>query len=104
MMQNALEILLAAHPGQLRIAAVKAGEWIGYAPKTSRNKILQRTFPLQTIKQCGKVLVDLRELAKFLDDGLPAPVSQDSQPAGEKQKPRRPRGRPRTKPQAGGAI
>lgn len=103
-MQNALEILLAAHPGQLRIAAVKAGEWIGYAPKTSRNKILQRTFPLQTIKQCGKVLVDLRELAKFLDDGLPAPDSQGGQPAGEKTPPRRPRGRPRTKPQVGVAI
>ena len=95
-MQNALEILLAAHPGQLRIAAVKAGEWIGYAPKTSRNKILQRTFPLRTIKQCGKVLVDLRDLAKYLDDGLSVPPQGETPTEEKDEKPRRPRGRPRT--------
>lgn len=88
-MQSALSILMQAHPGQLRILAIEAGRWLGYAPQSVRNAIFKRNFPLPTKKIGGRNTVDLRDLAAYLDFGksvveAPAPAL-----------PARKRGRPR---------
>lgn len=68
-MQSALNILMQAHPGKLRIPAVDAGQWIGFAPQSVRNAISRNTFPLPTHKTGALRTVDLRDLAAYLDTG-----------------------------------
>lgn len=89
---TALAILMNAYPNQILIPAVDAGCWLGFAEKTVLNKVSNGTFPVPTRKISSKLLVDIRDLANFIDgDREIEPATPSVQPH------RRKLGRPATR-------
>lgn len=100
---SALQILLDHYPSQLRIPLREAARWMGIAGGTARNHACAGTFPIPTFRFGDLRLVDIRDLANYLDverspglkqppavpEGAPAPSPST---AGDV---RRGRGRPR---------
>lgn len=62
-----LAYLESIFPGQALIPAVKAGEALGYAHSTTRNKLVAGQFPLQTILIGNKRVCRKTDLADFID-------------------------------------
>lgn len=54
-------------PGQALIPAVKAGEALGYAHSTTRNKLVAGQFPIPTILVGSKRLVRKTDVADYID-------------------------------------
>lgn len=54
-------------PGQALISAVKAGEALGYAHSTTRNKLVAGQFPIPTILVGNKRLVRKTDVADYID-------------------------------------
>lgn len=55
-------------PGQALIPAIKAGEVLGYAISTTRNKLMVGEFPIQTILIGNKRLCRKTDLADYIDN------------------------------------
>lgn len=98
---SALSILQEQYPQQLRISLADASRWIGIRPGTARNRLCAGTFPVPTVRFGDLRLVDIRDLAEYLDHSSSgqasvsnasalAPTPEPAVPA-----PRRQRGRPR---------
>lgn len=64
---SALSILQEQYPKQLRISLADASRWIGIRPGTARNRLCAGTFPVQTVRFGDLRLVDIRDLAEYLD-------------------------------------
>lgn len=75
-----LQYLQSLFPRAFLITALDAGELLGYARKTTYNKLSEGTFPLSTTREGGKRLVALHEVARYLDEigmGIPATENVD---------------------------
>lgn len=64
---SALSILQEQYPQQLRISLSDASRWIGIRPGTARNRLCAGTFPVPTVRFGDLRLVDIRDLAEYLD-------------------------------------
>lgn len=96
----ALSILQKQYPQQLRISFADASRWAGIHLGTARNWLCAGTFPIPTHLSGDRRLVDIRDLAEYLDRSAPAPVSsvtenQTKPTVVAQETPRRGRGRPR---------
>jgi hypothetical protein len=49
------------------LSVSQAGWYMGFAPKTVRNQLSNKTFPVRPKKVRGKVLFDIRDLDAYLD-------------------------------------
>lgn len=54
-------------PGQALVPAVKAGEALGYAQSTTRNKLVAGEFPIKTTLIGNKRVVRKTDLADYID-------------------------------------
>lgn len=101
---SALSILQEQYPQQLRISLADASRWIGIRPGTARNRLCAGTFPVPTVRFGDLRLVDIRDLAEYLDCSsagqAPVTITEPTvalvlipEPAAPA--PRRQRGRPR---------
>lgn len=100
---SALQILLDHYPSQLRIPLREAARWMGIAGGTARNHASAGTFPIPTFRFGDLRLVDIRDLANYLDvERSPgpkqSPVATEAAPAptlSSTGQEKRGRGRPR---------
>lgn len=97
---SALEILQEHYPAQLRIPLRESARWIGIAPTTARNRVTAGTFPIRTVRFGDLQLVDIRDLAGYLDESdqpqLQPPQQPPQHPSADEVPPvKRSRGRPR---------
>lgn len=61
-----IDFILAQFPGRTHIGVTEAGTAIGIQPRTVRNWLHQKKFPLPTSLLGGKRMVSLIDLAEFL--------------------------------------
>lgn len=66
-MASSMFFLAAQFDGRVILTLEEACEAIGIATKTGYNQISLGTFPLPTRKQGKRVLVDVRDVAEYLD-------------------------------------
>lgn len=94
----ALSILLEQYPQQLRISLAATSRWIGIKEGTARNWLSAGTFPISTVLSGDRRLVDIRDLAEYLDRrSAQTPVSNvtENQTTPTANPTKRGRGRPR---------
>jgi hypothetical protein len=72
---SALVILQEHHPQQLKIQLREATRWMGVSSPTARRYILAGTFPIPTVRFGDLHLVDIRDLAAYLDGPALEPES-----------------------------
>lgn len=94
---SALSILQKHYPQQLWIPLIEAARWIGIKAGTARNRVCAGTFPVPTRRFGDLRLVDIRDLAEYLDPQVSAPVNTftELQPTVTLTPAKRSRGRPR---------
>ena len=86
-------------PGAFNVPFQPAARFAGFASQTARNKLLDGTFPLRSVKQGGRRFITVLELTRYLvaqacgDAADPTPTATDT-PCATPQSPRRGRGRP----------
>lgn len=82
--------VLSVFPGRVAVSPVEIGAAVfGWAPKTTRNRLLTGTFPFRVITIAGVRVVRLADVEVALSGVSPSDVS--SQPPQLKRKPGRPR-------------
>ena len=64
---STLDLLLAKFGGQLLISFAAAAKIIGMPEQTARNKLSRGQFPIPTILVGARRLVDIRDLADYID-------------------------------------
>lgn len=96
---SALSILQEHYPQRLRIPLNETAGWIGIAPGTARNHVFAGTFPIPIVRYGDLRLVDIRDLAAYLDRAeVPTKTPQQLQAPASVEAPepaKRGRGRPR---------
>lgn len=65
----ALELLKEHYPSRMLISLADCAQWIGIAAGTARNYLARGDFPIPTRKFGDLRLVDIRDLAAWLDAG-----------------------------------
>lgn len=64
---NHLDLIQLRFPNRLRLTLAEACLLIGMPVGTARNRLSQKTFKIQTVKDGSRVYVPVQPLAEYLD-------------------------------------
>jgi hypothetical protein len=64
---NHLDLIQLRFPNRLRLTLAEACLIIGMPVGTARNRLSQKTFEIQTVKDGSRVYVPVQTLAEYLD-------------------------------------
>ncbi len=65
---NNLDLIQLRFPNRLRLSLAEACQMLGISPGTARNRICEKTFGIQTLKDQGRTYVHVQALARHMDD------------------------------------